>query len=131
MSKKSFLYQTVDDLDRERHQVWGRSGVFSRRRGVRQPPEVAKAKGRVRAARWRSENDRAGRPETVDVAMALLRSLVRLHDQESIETALSTAEMNIVRGMVAELTEAGYQIEEIKAVCKRLRKRVLAEESAR
>src|SRR5260370_40771981 len=127
MMKKA-LYQSVSGLNRERIEVAGRSGLCARRKGQRQPAEVVKAKGRVRAARWRSENDRAGRPETVDVAMALLRSLVRLHDQESIETALSTAEWNVVKAMVAELTEAGYQIEEIKAVSKRLRKRVLAED---
>ncbi|SIO37372.1 hypothetical protein SAMN05443247_04556 [Bradyrhizobium erythrophlei] len=130
MSKKSFQ-TSVADLDREKAEVYFRTGLFARRKGVRQPAEVAKAKGRVRAARWRSENDSAGRPETADVALALLRSLVRLHDQESIEVALSVAEMNVVQGMVGELTDAGYRLEEIKVVCKRLRRRVLAEESDR
>ena len=120
--------QTIEDLDRERQETFFRSGLFARRKGVRQPAEVVKAKSRLRSARWRTENDRVCRPESGDVAMALLRSLVRLHDQDSIVTALSTAEWNVVRGMVAELTEAGYHLEEIKAVCRRLRKRVLAED---
>jgi hypothetical protein len=38
----------------------------------------------VRAARWRTENDKACRPEASDVSRFLLRALVRLQDVETV-----------------------------------------------
>jgi hypothetical protein len=83
---------------------------------------VVKAKSRVRAARWRTENDKARRPETSDVANALLRAMVRMHDVESVEPA----DRSIVGAMLLDMIEAGYDLNQVKAVCKRLRKRLLA-----
>lgn len=128
MTKK----QTIDDvaraIDLEAKTVWARSGSFSNRPSHRpkQPSEVTRAKARLRANRWRVENDAAKRPETVDIAMALLKGLVHHHDDKSIGAALSVAEYNIVKYMVANLTGRGYCIDQIKIVCRRLRKRLLA-----
>jgi hypothetical protein len=124
MSKKSFMYQTVDDLDRERSEVYFRTGVFARRKGQRQPAEVVKAKSRVRAARWRTENDRACRPETAEVALFLLRALVRLQDVETV----NPDDRSIVGMMLADMVKAGYDPKQVLAVCKRVRNRVLAED---
>src|ERR1700730_11422331 len=124
MSKKSFMYQTVDDLDRERSEVYFRTGEIARRKGQRQPAEVVKAKSRVRAARWRSENDRVRRPETADVALFMLRALVRLHDLDNIDPEDRT----LVGSALTEMLAAGYDLDQIQAVCRRLRKRVLAED---
>jgi hypothetical protein len=123
MMKKA-LYKSVSDLDRERSEVYFRTGVFARRKGQRQPAEVVKAKSRVRAARWRSENDRVRRPETADVALFMLRALVRLHDLDNIDPEDRT----LVGSALTEMLAAGYDLDQIQAVCRRLRKRVLAED---
>jgi hypothetical protein len=123
MSKKA-VYQTVDEIDRERLEVWGRSGVFARRKGCRQPAAVVKAKSRMRAARWRSENDRVRRPETAEVALFLLRAMVRLHDPDNIDPEDRT----LVGSALTEMLTAGYDLNQIQAVCRRVRKRVLAED---
>jgi hypothetical protein len=122
MSKKS-IQTSVAELDREKAEVYFRSGLFARRKGQRQPAEVVKAKSRVRTASWRVENDRAARPEAVDVANALLRAMVSRHDPESIDPA----DRSIIGAALTELIQTGYDLNQIKAVCRRLRKRVLAE----
>jgi hypothetical protein len=116
--------QTIEELDRERSEVFFRTDVFARRKGCRQPAEVVKAKARVRAARWRTENDRVGKPETSDVALALFMAMVRLHDLESV----NPEDRSIIGLMLADLTGRGYDLKQIRAVCKRARKRALAED---
>jgi hypothetical protein len=123
--KNKGLFISVDEIDRERRMEWGRNGVFTRRKGIRQPAEIVRAKSRARASRWRYENDKARRPETVDVAMALLRSLVRTSPD------LDSFEQGIVRDALLDLHKAGYRLPEVMTVCKRMRERVLAEEADR
>lgn len=116
----SVTRETVESIDRERQETWWRPGVDGvRRKGVRQPAAVVKAKARLRTARWRVQNDQARRPEAIVVAMAFLRALVQSELRE-----LTQLERGIVTRALVDLNEQGYSLHEVLNVCRRVRERV-------
>jgi hypothetical protein len=111
----------AEEIDNHTQSELFRSGEFARRKGLRQPIEIVRAKSRRRTAAWRVRNDKEKRPEAVLVGMALLRALVR-----SDLRRLTTDERGIVRDALIDLHQQGYALVEVLAVCKRLRKRLRA-----
>jgi hypothetical protein len=116
----------VDSFDRERAEVWFRTGSYVRRKNVRQPEAVVKAKSRLRTARWRTQNDQQ-RPESGVIAMALLRALVC----SPALSRLTADESGIVTDALVDLHKQGYSIGETLSVCKRLRKRLIAQKAGK
>jgi hypothetical protein len=122
----SVTRETVESIDRERQETWWRPGVDGvRRKGVRQPASVVKAKARLRTARWRVLNDQARRPEANVVAMALLRALVQSELRE-----LTERERGIVARALVDLQEQGYSLGEVLRVCRRVREQAFKENGA-
>ncbi|MET4719932.1 hypothetical protein ABIF63_004038 [Bradyrhizobium japonicum] len=112
--------------------TFARSGKFARRarKRAKQTEAVRKAKARARAKEWRSKNDGQGRPETVDVAMAMLRSFLRQFAiDETFATAMNKQEQNLIAGMLLDLLKQGYSQDQIVLVCKRYCQRVDAEDA--
>lgn len=117
---------SVESIDNERELTWFRTGSYSRRKGARQPKEVIKAKSRARTSRWRAMNDQAERPEASDIAMALLHALLR-----SNLRALTGDERTLVGAALIDLHKQGYKLSEVLHVCKRVRRRLVGEDSCR
>lgn len=116
----SVTHETVESIDRERQETWWRPGVDGvRRKGVRQPAAVVKAKARLRTARWRVQNDQARRPEAALIGMALLRALVG-----SDLGKLTEHERGLVGVALVDLQQQGYSIQEVLKVCRRFRQRL-------
>jgi len=112
--------------------TFSRSGKFARRarKRAKQTPAVRKAKARARSKEWRSRNDGQRRPETVDVAMAMLRSFLRQFAvDETFAAALTNQEHNLIAGMLLDLIEQGYSQDQIVLVCKRYCQRVDADDA--
>ncbi|MBR0730624.1 hypothetical protein JQ636_22070 [Bradyrhizobium japonicum] len=112
--------------------TFARSGRFARRarKRAKQTEAVRKAKARARAKEWRSKNDGQGRPETVDVAMAMLRSFLRQFAiAETFATAMNKQEQNLIAGMLLDLLKQGYSQDQIVLVCKRYCQRVDADDA--
>lgn len=124
--KNGLILETADTIDREASDVWFRPGVLGRQKGVRQPESIVRAKSRRRTARWRAQNDQARRPEAATIAMALLRAVVSVRRLD-----LSVEEHGIVGAALVELHAQGYSLGEVLTVCRRLRRRVLAEGGGR
>lgn len=120
---KNIIRESVEQIDREAAETWWRPGIPGARvKGQRQPVEVVRAKNRRRTARWRAKNDEVRRPEAATIAMALLRAVVvaRMSD-------LSAEERGVIGGALVDLHAQGYSLREVLGVCRRLRRRVLAE----
>jgi len=119
----SVTRETVESIDRERQETWWRPGVDGvRRKGVRQPAAVVKAKARLRTARWRVQNDQVRRPEAALIGMALLRALVG-----SDLSKLTKQEHGLVGVALVDLQQQGYSLPEVLKVCRRFRQRLLRE----
>ncbi|MCW2079677.1 UNVERIFIED_ORG: hypothetical protein M2193_001852 [Bradyrhizobium japonicum] len=119
---KALITQSVESIDQETAETWFRSGVLGRRKGVRQPEALVRAKSRRRTARWRAKNDEARRPEAVTVAMSLLRAVASARLSE-----LSPEERGVIGAALVDLHDQGYSLREVLAVCRRLRRRVHSE----
>jgi hypothetical protein len=122
LAMKNVITESVESIDQETAATWFRSGVLGRRKGVRQPQSIVRAKSRRRTARWRAKNDQVRRPEAVDIGMALLRAVV---SAERVE--LSAEERGLIGAALVDLHHQGYALREVLTVCRRLRGRVLAE----
>ncbi|WP_354133083.1 hypothetical protein [Bradyrhizobium sp. RT9a] len=122
LAVKNAITESVQSIDQETKEVWFRGGVLARRKGVRQPEAIVRAKSRRRTARWRAKNDQARRPEAATIGMALLRAVV-----SAKRIDLSAEEQGIVGAALVDLHRQGYALREVLAVCRRLRRRVLAE----
>ncbi|MBR0822406.1 hypothetical protein [Bradyrhizobium liaoningense] len=119
---KKIIEESVQSIDQETGEVWFRSGVLGRGRGIRQPEAMVRAKSRRRTARWRATNDRARRPEAATIAISLLRAVVSARLSE-----LSAEERGIIGAALVDLHRQGYAVSEVLTVCRRLRRRVLAD----
>ena len=91
-----------------------------RPRRQRQPPEVVKAKSRIRVAAWRVEQDRRCAPTTAQIGAALVAALATT---ESLDT-LTSGEPGIVGRMLVDLQTRGFDLSETLTTLKRLRKRL-------
>ena len=87
----------------------------------RQDPEIRRVKAQMRTAAWRQECDRKRKPESRDVAMALLTALVT---SEHL-TAMTGRELRFVGAALADLEARGFDREQIKLVMRRLRNRLV------
>lgn len=87
---------------------------------VRVQPEVRKAQGRLRTSRWRSDMDRAKRPSTRDIGMALAVALATSNLRE-----MTTDERRLVMRALHDLRDRGFDIEQAKVTMRRLRNRLL------
>jgi hypothetical protein len=88
----------------------------------RQNPEVRKAKARARTAAWRTRLDRLRRPEARDVGMALLVSLVT---SPHLDHAMTSGELRFVDAALADLKVRGFDLEQVKVVMRRVRRRLV------
>ena len=75
----------IAELDAVRNAYFGRDpdrpdASFGRRSRERVPPEVKRAKGRLRSAHWRDKLDKLRRPTVRDVGMALAHALATTSD---------------------------------------------------
>ena len=118
--------QSVSDIDAARQQYFTRSPDRPSgrvRTRSRQSPEFKKAKSRLRTAAWRDSLDKRGRPETDQVAVQFMVSLVEVardsgHAVEDLpETKAAFAKM------FDAMAERGFQRTEIESVIKRLTRR--------
>lgn len=122
---KAAIQESVEAIDRDRQQVWFRDGTLLRK-GMRQPVDIVRAKTRRRTARWRAENDAAQRPEVSDIALALLHALLRSNLRD-----LTADERTLVGAALIDLHQRGYKLSEVLHVCKRVRRRLVSEDSRR
>jgi hypothetical protein len=90
-----------------------------RRARRRLDPAIVKAKARARAAAWRNDLDRRGRPEIATIGMAMVRALVSARRND-----LTSGDMDIVGRALVDLREAGYDLGETLTVLRRLRDKV-------
>lgn len=88
---------------------------------VRVPPEVRKAKAALRTARYRSELDRAKRPTTHDVGMALAVALATT----DWRSELTSLDYDLLRRALLDLQARGFSIDGAKKTMRRLRIRLI------
>ena len=93
---------------------------FLRSRRGRQHPDVVRAQARVRVANWRVQQDRRGAPTTAQVGMALVSALATASLAE-----LTASDHALVGRMLQDLVQRGFDIQETKAVLRRLRNRLV------
>ena len=87
--------------------------------------ELRKAKDCLRAAAWRCQQDQRRRPEAAVVAMALLKALCTVENQEQVDGRSA----GILTAALLDLHDRGFSIAEVNAVMRRLRKRWLQEKA--
>jgi hypothetical protein len=118
--------QEVDRINRIRESEFWRdpdrpSGKFVPAR-QRQNPEVRKAKARARTAAWRTRLDRLRRPEARDIGMSLVAALVT---SPHLDHAMTDGELRFVTAALADLHERGFDLEQVKVVMRRIRRRLV------
>ena len=84
-------------------------------------PEITKAKARLRTAAWRNKLDERRRPEVRDIGMALVMSLVTSPDLRN----MSRSELDFIGRALLDLESRGYDLQEVKAVLKTFRRRLV------
>jgi hypothetical protein len=91
-------------------------GKFVKPHG-RVAPEVRRAQGRLRTARWRSKLDRKRAPTVSQVGMALATALATLQ----WSTPFSKIDCELLERALADLKERGFDIDEVRKTLRRLR----------
>jgi len=114
------MSKAIADIDRVRREHFGRShdrpsGRLSRR--DKQPPEMIRAKTRLRTAAWRTSLDDRKRPEAYTVAIAFLVSVARATDLENLDAAGIPPAF---AAMLQDMIDRGYDPKEVMAVVRRL-----------
>lgn len=95
-------------------------GSIMRPRRQRQPPEVVKAKARIRVARWRNVQDERRAPTTQQIGAALVVALASTAKLDE----LTIDDPGLVGRMLTTLRNNGYDIIETKETLKRVRGRL-------
>jgi hypothetical protein len=88
----------------------------------KKPLEVVRANGRARTRGWRQRNDVNGRPESADIARALLVALAMSPD---LESRLDTEDLYLVAVALEILDQCGFSRESTKEAIRRFRERVV------
>jgi hypothetical protein len=99
-------------------------GSIMRPRRQRQPPEVIKAKSRIRVAHWRNEQDRKHAPTTQQIGSAMVVALASTANLDE----LTCDDPGLVGKMLVDLQRRGFDILETRDTLKRLRSRLLRSE---
>ena len=86
------------------------------------PIEIKRANGRKRTRQWRQQNDQIGRPESADVARALLVALAMSPD---LEARLEDEDLFLVAVALELLDACGFSRESTKKTIRRFRQRVV------
>lgn len=124
---KTTIEQSVADIDE------ARSAYFSRnpdrpqgrvRTRSRKPAEILKAESRMRTAAWRDSLDKLGRPESDQVAIQLLVSLIDVARESGFEVQELPETRKAFDRMFAVMEQRGFQRNEVEAVVKRMTRRV-------
>jgi hypothetical protein len=86
------------------------------------PVELRRAKGRARTRAWRQQNDVIGRPESADVARALLVALAMSPD---LDARLEDEDLFLVAVALELLDQCGFTRAAAKEAIKRFRQKVI------
>jgi hypothetical protein len=86
------------------------------------PLELLRANGRARTRGWRQRNDQIGRPESADIARALLVALALAPD---LEDRLDKADSYLVAVAIEMLDMSGFSKDSTKDAIRRFRQRVI------
>jgi hypothetical protein len=118
--------QEVDRIDRRRESEFWRdpdrpSGKFVPA-GKRQDPMIRRAKARARTAAWRNRLDRLRRPEIREIGMSLVVALVT---SPHLDHAMTDTELRFVDAALADLQARGFDLEQVKVVMRRIRRRLV------
>jgi hypothetical protein len=120
------IQQTVEQIDAARKAYFERSPDRPQgrvRTRTRKPAEVVKAESRMRTAAWRASLDKRGRPETDQVALQFLVSLVEVARESGSEVEDLPETKKAFDKMFNAMAERGFQRNEVEAVVKRLTRR--------
>ena len=119
--------QTVAEIDAAREAYFARSSDRPQgrvRTRSRQPAEKVKAKSRLRTAAWRDSLDKRGRPETAQVAVQILVSLVEVARESGCEVEDVPETKAAFAKMFEAMVRRGFERAECEDVVKRLTRRV-------
>jgi hypothetical protein len=92
--------------------------TFHAKPGRRVPVEIVRAQTRLRAAAWRIRMDSRAAPDSREVGMALVYSLITSRLSE-----MTVTDRDLVGRALAHLNSRGYSIEETKKTLRRMRNR--------
>lgn len=92
--------------------------AFRPRSTGRVPPAVVRSQTRIRTAAWRNRKDRSRSPDSHQIGMALVRSLITSRLSE-----LTFTDYDLVDRALADLRSRGFSISETKAVLRKMRTR--------
>lgn len=90
--------------------------------GRRTPPEVRRAQGRMRTARWRSEMDRRRAPTAEQIGMAMVTALATTSRGQ---VDLTRDDRHLVQAALHHLVANGFDIDEAKRTMRRIRNRLV------
>jgi len=99
-----------------------RASFGLRIKSKKKPLEIVRAEGRRRTRQWRQQNDQIGRPESSDVARALLVALAMSPD---LEARLADEDLFLVAVALEMLDQCGFSRESTKEAILRFRQRVV------
>lgn len=92
------------------------SNVFKLRERV--PPEVTRAKNRLRTAHWRVRMDRRKAPDSREIGMALVHALIT-----SRLTEMTWTDRDLLARALMDLQARGYSVVEAQRTLRRMRNR--------
>ncbi|GLH79724.1 hypothetical protein SSBR45G_46330 [Bradyrhizobium sp. SSBR45G] len=89
---------------------------------IKRSPDVVRAQGRLRTARWRAENDRLKRATLEQIGLSLAVALAK----SDVLDRLTEAESSLIRDHLADLHARGFSVVEARKTISRLRRKLRA-----
>lgn len=126
MTTMKTIEQTVEHIDAARKAYFERLPERPQgrvRKRSRKPAEVLRAEARLRTAAWRADLDKRGRPETGQVALQFLVSLVEVARESGSEVEDMPETKKAFDKMFSAMAKRGFQRSEVEAVVRRLTRR--------